>query len=179
MCDKPLESNSVRDHYHITGKCRGAAQSACNVKLRLNPNTTVLPVVFHNLCGNDSQLLMQAILKVEGKVSCIPNNTKKYLPFSMGQLRFIDSAQFLLASLNKLLAANQAEPFKITAQYEPNEARRKLTMARMCIPTSTWTPGRASREVPKNVPPPVRPRPRTLLHQTWAFMGRPSQEDKC
>ena len=120
MCDKPLECNSVRDHYHITGKCRGAAQSACNVKLRLNPNTTVLPVVFHNLRGNDFQLLMQAILKVEGKVSCIPNNTKKYLPFSMGQLRFIDSAQFLLASLNKLLAANQAEPFKITAQYEPN-----------------------------------------------------------
>ena len=48
---------------------------------------------------------MQAISKVEGKVSCIPNNTEKYISFSLGQLRFIDSAQFLLASLDKLVGS--------------------------------------------------------------------------
>ena len=46
----------------------------------------------------------------------------------MGQLRYIDSAQFLLASLDKLVAANRPEAFKITAQYEPNKAIRKLIM---------------------------------------------------
>ncbi|KAK3757404.1 hypothetical protein RRG08_033172 [Elysia crispata] len=112
--------DSVKDHCHITGKYRGAAHSACNLKLRLSPKTTTIPVVFHNLRGYDSHLLMQAISKVEGRVSCIPNNTEKYISFSLGQLRFIDSAQFLLASLDKLVSANKPEAFHITARYEPD-----------------------------------------------------------
>ena len=93
----------------------------CNLKLRLNPQTTTIPVVFHNLRGYDSHLLMQAISKVKGNISCIPNNTEKYISFSLGQLRFIDSAQFLLASLDRLVAANEPEVFRVTALYEPNE----------------------------------------------------------
>ena len=103
VCDKPLEGYSVRDHCHITGKYQGAAHNPCNRKLRLNPKTTTILVVFHNLRGYDSHLLLQAISKVEGKISCVPNNTEKYVSFSLGQLRFIDSAQFLLASLDKLV----------------------------------------------------------------------------
>ena len=120
VCDKPLEGDSVKDHCHITGRYRGAAHSDCNLKLRLSPKTTTIPVVFHNLRGYDSHLLMQAISKVEGRMSCIPNNTEKYISFSLGQLRFIDSAQFLLASLDKLVSANKPEAFQITARYEPD-----------------------------------------------------------
>ena len=120
VCDKPLEGDSVKDHCHITGRYRGAAHSACNLKLRLSPKTTTIPVVFHNLRRYDSHLLMQAISKVEGRVSCIPNNTEKYISFSLGQLRCIDSAQFLLAPLDKLVAANKPEAFQITARYEPD-----------------------------------------------------------
>ena len=118
VCEKPLEGDSVRDHCHITGKYRGAAHNACNLKLQLNPKTMAIPVVFHNLRGYDSHLLMQAISKVEGRISCIPNNTEKYISFSLGQLRFIDSAQFLPASL---IVANKPEAFQITARYEPAE----------------------------------------------------------
>ena len=120
VCDGLLEGDSVRDHCHITGKYRGAAHSACNLKLRLDPKTTTIPVVFHNLRGYDSHLLMRAISKVEGRMSCIPNNTEKYISFSLGQLRFIDSAQFLQASLDKLVSANKPEAFHITARYEPD-----------------------------------------------------------
>ena len=74
---------------------------------------------------------MQAISRVEGKVSCIPNNTEKYISFSLGQLRFIDSAQFLLASLDKLVAANPPETFQITARYEP---RRELLLRKGVYP---------------------------------------------
>ena len=109
-------------HREVPGRSHGV----CNLKLRLNPKTMVVPVVFHNLHGYDSHLLMHAISKVEGIVSCIPNNTEKYISLSLWQLRFIDSAQFLIASLDKLEAANRPETFQITAQYEPNEARRKL-----------------------------------------------------
>ena len=71
---------------------------------------------------------MQAISKVEGQVSCIPNNTEKYISFSLGQLRFIDSAQFLLASLDKLVSANKPDAFQITARYESEHQKRELLM---------------------------------------------------
>ena len=134
VCNKPLEGDSVRDHCHITGRFRGAAHNACNLKLRLNPQTTTIPVVFHNLRGYDSHLLMQAISKVEGQVSCIPNNTEKYISFSLGQLRFIDSAQFLLATLDKLVAANSPEAFQITACYEPDSQKRQLLLRKGVYP---------------------------------------------
>ena len=51
VCDKPLEGDSVCDHCHITGRFRGAAHNTCNLKLWLNPKTTTIPVVFHNLRG--------------------------------------------------------------------------------------------------------------------------------
>jgi hypothetical protein len=134
-------TDKVRDHCHITGKYRGAAHNACNLKLRLNPETTTIPVVFHNLRGYDSHLLMQAISKVGGRVSCIPNNTEKYISFSLGQLRFIDSIQFLLAPLGKLVAANKPEAFQITSQYEPNKERRELLLRKGIYPyeyMDTW-----------------------------------------
>ena len=132
ICEQFVDS--VRDHCHITGRFRGAAHNACNLKLRLNPKTTTIPVVFHNLRGYDSHLLMQAISKVEGRVSCIPNNTEKYISFSLGQLRFIDSAQFLLASLDKLVSANNPEAFQITARYEPDHQKRTLLMRKGVYP---------------------------------------------
>ena len=134
VCEESLEGDSVCDHCHITGNYRGAAHSTCNLKLWLNPKTTTIPVVFHNLWGYDSHLLMQAISKVAGKVSCIPNNTEKYISFSLGQLRFINSAQLLLASLDKLVVANQPKAFQITAQYEPAEERRELLMHKGIYP---------------------------------------------
>lgn len=134
VCEKPLNGDSVRDHCHVTGKYRGAAHTACNLKLRLNPKTTTIPVAFHNLRGYDSHLLMQAISKLDGRISCIPNNTEKYISFSLGQLRFIDSAQFLLASLDKLVAANKPEAFEITTQYEPAEEKRMLLMRKGVYP---------------------------------------------
>ena len=153
VCEKPLAGDSVRDHCHITGQYGGAAHNACNLKLRLN-----------HLRGYDSRLIMQAISKVEGKDSCIPNNTGEYISFSLGQLRFIDSAQFLLASLDKLVTENWPEAFQITAQYEPNEARRKLIMRKCVTPMSTWTPGRALRR-PSSHPR----RPSTASYPTRIF----------
>jgi len=134
VCGNPLGGDSVRDHCHITGKFRGAAHSACNLKLSLNPKTTIIPVVFHNLKGYDSHLLMQAIAKAEGKITCIPNNTEKYISFSLGQLRFIDSAQFLQASLDKLVSACGEEAFQITARYEPDGGKRKLLLRKGVYP---------------------------------------------
>ena len=74
VCDKPFNGDSVRDHCHIAGKFRGAALGKGNLKLRLDPRWFTVPVVFHNLCGYDSHLLMQAISKVGGEITCLHKN---------------------------------------------------------------------------------------------------------
>ena len=89
---------------------------------------------------------MQAISRVEGSISCFPNNMEKYISFSLGQLRFIDSLQFLNASLDSLVSANQPEYFLITNQYEPDEEKRSLLLRKGVYPISIWTVGSAFRK---------------------------------
>ena len=52
--------NKIRDHDHVTGKCRGSIYWSCNINLKL---TKKVPVIFHNLRGYDSHLIMQEIDK--------------------------------------------------------------------------------------------------------------------
>ena len=100
----------MRDHDHMTGKYRGAAHNECNFKLKLNPKTMPMQVIFHNLKGYDGHLLMQAMARVRGEIKCIPTNTEKYISFSLGNLRFIDSVNFLLSSLEQLVNGNDEFP---------------------------------------------------------------------
>ena len=85
FCADPLLvtnfKDSVRDH--MTGKYHGAAHNECNFKLKLNPKTMPIPVIFHNLKGYDDHLLMQAMARVQGEIKCIPTNTEKYISFSL------------------------------------------------------------------------------------------------
>ena len=48
ICNEELNTDKVRDHCHITGKFRGAAQNRCNLKLTIPKK---LPIIFHNLEG--------------------------------------------------------------------------------------------------------------------------------
>ena len=63
---------------------------------------------------------MQTISETKEKVTCIPNNAEKYISFSIGQLRFIDSAQFMLLRLDKLMEASDPQDMRITADFKPN-----------------------------------------------------------
>ena len=107
--------DAVKDHCHITGRYRGAAHNECNLKLRINPQTYQIPVVFHNLRGYDAHHLMQAMSQLKKEVKCVANNMEKYITFSVGGLRFIDSFNFLQASLDSLVSATPKESLKITS----------------------------------------------------------------
>ena len=58
------ENRPVRDHCHITGKYRGSAHNDCNLKLRIEPESIKIPVIFHNLKGYDSHFIIQKIGKI-------------------------------------------------------------------------------------------------------------------
>src|SRR5271156_3858794 len=107
----------VRDHCHVSGKYRGAACNTCNLQMKL---TRKIPVVFHNLRGYDSHILMQELGRFNKKINIIPNNMEKYMSFSVGteyeyqqndkiikgtnfNLTFIDSFQFMPSSLEELV----------------------------------------------------------------------------
>ena len=107
--------DAVKDHCHITGRYRGAAHNACNLKMRIKPKTDQIPVVFHNLRGYDAHHLMQAMSQLQKEVKCVANNMEKYIIFSVGGLRFIDRLNFLQGSLDSLVSATPKESLKITS----------------------------------------------------------------
>ena len=143
-CEKPLLQknfkDAVKDHCHITGRFRGAAHDECNKKLRINPKTDPIPVVFHNLRGYDAHHLMQAMSKLEKEVKCVANNMEKYMTFSVGNLRFIDSLNFLQGSLDSLVRATP-ESLKITSTISKGS---DLLYKKGSTLTSTRTQGKDS-----------------------------------
>ena len=72
--------NKVRDHDHVIGKYRCSASWSCNINLKL---TEKVPVIFDNLRGYDSHLIIQEIGKFDVKRSFIPNGLKKYMAFTI------------------------------------------------------------------------------------------------
>ena len=119
FCEKPLLQknfrDAVKDHCHMTGAYRGAAHNECNLKMRIKPKTDQIPIVFHNLRGYDAHHLMQAMSNLQKEVKCVANNMEKYITFSVGGLRFIDSLNFLQGSLDSLVRATPKESLKITS----------------------------------------------------------------
>ena len=88
ICDKLFDvgDDKVRDHCHITG---GAAHWSCNMNLKL---TKKIPVIFHNLRGYDSHLIVREISKFDVKVSAIANGLEKYMAFTINtNLVFIEA----------------------------------------------------------------------------------------
>ena len=71
---------------------------------------------------------MQEIASVNANLKCIPNNMEKYISFSLGNLRFIDSFQFPLLSVDNLVSSNKPEDFEIIKQFEPDPAKTALVL---------------------------------------------------
>ena len=127
ICEQDLNTDKetgqilkVRDHCHFTGEYRGVAHNQCNLKCK-KPH--ILPVIFHNLQGYDSHLIIKQLAKNSEDLSCIPSTKKivvdKYFSRKMGKLfpkkfeiRFIDSFKFLQTSLANLVSNLQPSDFK-------------------------------------------------------------------
>jgi len=74
ICNFELGEDRVRDHCHLTGLYRGPAHNNCNINF--NYKNFQLPIVFHNLKGYDSHLIIQG-LKHEFKKSHVSQIIQK------------------------------------------------------------------------------------------------------
>ena len=48
----------IRDHYHYTGKYRGATHSICNLAFQISNQ---IPVVFHNVSNYDYHFIIKEL----------------------------------------------------------------------------------------------------------------------
>ena len=147
ICEQPLGTDRVRDHDHLTGAYRGAAHNQCNLQYQFRKENRdfYIPVIAHNSRNYDLHHMMSAVGKFKDKkISCIPNNMEKYISFSLDNLRFIDSLQFLNASLDTLVAnlAKEGESrFQNVSSHFPNVNERNLLLRKGVYPydyMSSW-----------------------------------------
>ncbi|GFS98101.1 c2H2-type domain-containing protein [Trichonephila clavipes] len=103
FCCKFFDAKSirVRHHSHDSNRVLGMEQQLCNL---LHRKTFFIPVVIHNSRNYDTHLLLKHLPKnIAKEVSVIPLNMEKLTMFTLDHLKFIDSFQFLDASLDALV----------------------------------------------------------------------------
>ena len=72
---------NVRDHFHYTGKYRGAAQSICNLHYAIPKK---IPVVFYNGSTYDYHFIIKQLAReFTYYLECLGENTEKYIAFSV------------------------------------------------------------------------------------------------
>ena len=135
----------------MTGAFIGMAHNECNLKC---PVAKHIPVIFHNLKNFDAHILCESIGQLKNhKLSCIAQTEEKYVSFFLGNLRFIDSFQFLPSSLETLvrdLSQNglSAMPY-LQSEFEAEKAR--LLMRKQVYPYEYFTSFENFEET--NLPP--------------------------
>ncbi len=113
LCDGSFtkDNKKVREHCHITGKYRGAACNNCNLNfnnLKLSKEGKIyspqleLIIIFHNLKGYDGHHIIKNASAFTDKINVIATSFEKYNSISFRNLKFIDSFNFLGASLDEL-----------------------------------------------------------------------------
>jgi len=114
------QNYKVYHHDHVTGEYLFPVCNNCNLQLKPKKcpkNTYFLPVMMHNLKNYDSHFIIKHFEKkyTENQqkktqnisfddIHIIPQNGERFLQFQIGNVKFLDSFQFLTASLDHLVS---------------------------------------------------------------------------
>jgi len=120
--DFSAQSHKTRRHNHVTGRYLFPACCNCNLALKRRANWVgdnvgdyLVPIVFHNMSAYDGRFVLLFSRKectefttkpgktVYADVGVIPMNGERNLLLTTGNVVFIDSMQFLAASLDNLV----------------------------------------------------------------------------
>jgi hypothetical protein len=113
-CQKQFSTKNpkVKHHSHITGKFIDPLCNSCNLQIK---NKFFIPVIFHNLKNYDAHHIFRYSnkqLAAGGHIKIVALNLERYVSFEIQHLRFIDSYQFLSASLEKLVKSLARDSFR-------------------------------------------------------------------
>ncbi|XP_052124667.1 uncharacterized protein LOC127749656, partial [Frankliniella occidentalis] len=143
LCKESLPREGVkkvRDHNHKLSEknYRGAACSApCNLGLR---EKRFINVIIHNSGKYDTHAIISCIGRVTSdlsEITLIPRTKERYISFSWGKLRFLDSYNFLSSSLDSLVRDLTFETdFEILKEVFPEEEKQKLLLRKGVYPYS-------------------------------------------
>ena len=61
FCEKKIESDKVRDHFHLTGIYRGPAHSICNISVT-QKQSNFIPFVLHNFSNYDCHMFFKKLV---------------------------------------------------------------------------------------------------------------------
>ena len=102
------DKDKVRYDYYVTGQYKGSAHNECNKIPRK------LPVIFHNLERYDGHLIFKELNNFKDiDIQVIPKKNERYMSFIINNsITFLDSLQFLKASLDALAGNLQDNDFK-------------------------------------------------------------------
>ena len=101
LCDNPLgdtqsarcfaSGDKCRDHGHLTGKYRGAAQSKCSINVK-QKQSSFNPIFFHNVSGYDCHIIFEELLtqayEMGYEPKIIPKSMESYVSVQVGCLKF-------------------------------------------------------------------------------------------
>ena len=104
----------VKDHFHFTGKFRGAAHCICNLNYKVLQE---IPVKIHNGSKYDYHFIIKELAEeFKGEFECLGENTEKYISFSVPikkehdndktvtyKIKFVDTCRFMPSKLSNLV----------------------------------------------------------------------------
>ncbi len=126
----------VRDHSHLNGKYRQAICSRCNLTHARQKEKVV--VIFHGLSNYDSHFIIQHLSRYHDKyLKVIPRTGERFLSFSVRDLVFKDSFEFLgesLATLVKNLHSKGKDHFHFVKQCFPAVHEQSLLFRKGVFP---------------------------------------------
>lgn len=138
ICGKEFIPGEIKtkDHCHYTGHIRGLAHQSCNINMR---STYFLPVIIHNSKNYDNHLILKHIPENYVKnIYIIPVNLEKFTMFTLDSIKFLDSYQFLDASLECLVQnlIKSGHKFNIFNSFYQNEKNRQMLLRKGLFPYS-------------------------------------------
>ena len=156
ICGKKFLSTDVRvrDHNHYISSpnnFRGMSHVACNLNYRA---TYFIPVIIHNFRNYDSHLILKNMPHEYAKrIQIIPVNLEKFTMCQLDEIRFIDSYQFLNASLDALVnnLKESGHEFKIFDSFFSDTEHSELLKRKGIFPYSYFSSEKILNE--KCLPP--------------------------
>ena len=123
ICNQKIIKDKVRYNCYITGKCKGPTHDQSNKIPRK------IPIIFPNLEGYDSHLIFRELNNFKDiDIQVIPKTNERYMSIIVNNsIVFLDSLQFLKASLDTLAGNLKDDDFKHLLSEFP---RDKLELLR-------------------------------------------------